>query len=102
MGLIGYFLAFETGRLGEAARGFAPQRVAPICNASNAGRAGMDYDLRLLEQPMWVTGANGRLTRNVWLTRNGRECSLHEWQTQAREAYDHAFRATTGRGAESA
>lgn len=85
-----------------AVQGFARQRVAPISNAANSGRAGMDFDLRLLEQPNWVPGPDGNLVRNVWLRRNGREIGLHEWQTGARQAYEDAFAGATGRSAERA
>ena len=71
-----------------AEKGFNPQEVQPVRNASSSGTAGMDYDLALVE---------GRP-----ITRGGKRSNVSEWQREARDAYDRAFKEKTGRSAEQA
>ncbi len=108
----------ETWREIMRGRGWSTEAVEieSIRNKSSAGTVGMDDDLRLIEPTLKDKDALGRLKysglkdpkyiadREAFartLTKNGSRTSLAEWQKDAQQAMDEAYRRVTGHGAEA-
>jgi len=90
-------------------------------NASSYGKPNMDRDVGLREKPIWsldehgnpLKGADGKPVPNPerWqtkdgklvlqpqVTKNGQAKSINDWQGDATDAYNRAYRAVTGRSA---
>lgn len=71
-------------------RGWNQQALKEMRNAASAGSVGMDFDIGLDEAAMKS------------LTRNGEPAKLHNWQTEAQEAWEQAYAKVTGSNAELA
>ena len=76
--------------------------VFPIRNASSAGTVSMDFDLALRQQPDWIPDGKGGLRRNLWLTRDGRPASPHEFSERAQPVWEQLYRQHTGYSAQAA
>ncbi len=86
--------------------GYGDHEIVAIRNAASSGSTGMDFDQALKEQPDWIPARNPdgttSLRRNVWLTKNGQPATRHQWQVEAQEAWNQAYRRTTGTSAPQA
>jgi tetratricopeptide (TPR) repeat protein len=86
--------------------GYGDHEILAIRNAASSGSTGMDFDQALKEQPDWIPVRNAdgttSLRRNVWLTKNGQPATRHQWQVDAQEAWNKAYRKTTGASAPQA
>jgi hypothetical protein len=84
--------------------GYSDHEIFAIRNAASSGSTGMDFDQALKEQPDFIPfknpdGTTG-LKRNVWLTKNGKPVSRHQWQLDAQKAWDDAYKnASNGHSA---
>ncbi|MDP2990149.1 MAG: hypothetical protein Q8O57_06240, partial [Kiritimatiellota bacterium] len=81
-------------------KGWNRQELREFRNAASAGSVGMDHDIGLVEKSMWVTGRDGKMIRNNWLTRNGQSQAVEKWQGDAQTAWNENYRRVTGRSAE--
>lgn len=72
------------------ARGWNQQPLKEFRNSASAGSVGMDFDI----------GLNEAMARN--LTRGGKPAKLHQWQVEAQQAWNDAYRSSTGRNASQA
>ena len=86
--------------------GYSDHEIVAMRNAASAGTTGMDFDQALKEQPDWIpvkdSDGTTTLRRNVWLTKNGQPVSRHQWQLDAQEAWNRAYRRATGGSAPQA
>ena len=80
--------------------GYSDHEIFAIRNASSSGTTGMDFDQALKEQPDWIRIKNKdgatTLQRNIWLTKNGQPVSRHQWQLDAQQAWNDAYKKATG------
>ncbi|MFH2059419.1 MAG: hypothetical protein ABIJ59_11030 [Pseudomonadota bacterium] len=84
--------------------GYSDHEIFAIRNAASSGSTGMDFDQALKEQPDFIPFKNPdgstSLKRNVWLTKNGKPASRHQWQVDAQKAWDDAYKnASNGQSA---
>jgi len=70
------------------AKGWSKTQLKEFRNASSAGTSGMDYDIGLDE------------AATLLLTRNGQKATLQQWQKDAQQAWNQAYKAVTGRSAQ--
>ncbi len=68
-------------------RKWDPTPLKEFRNASSSGSVGMDYDIGLDQSALQT------------LIKNGKPATLHEWQKEAQNAWNEAFRMQTGRSA---
>ncbi len=84
--------------------GYSDHEIFAIRNAASSGSTGMDFDQALKEQPDWIPvklkDGTTSLRRNVWLTKNGKPVSRHQWQLDAQAAWNDAYKKAT-HGAEA-
>lgn len=80
-------------------RGWNRQELKEFRNSASAGSVGMDHDIGLIEKPQWVTGSDGKMALNKWLTQNGKPQTVEQWQRDAQKAWDKCYHDTTGRSA---
>jgi len=78
------------------------QELQEFRNTASAGSVGMDYDIGLKEQPLWRTGADGKLVRNHWLLKDGKPVTVDQWQADAQKAWEKSYQEVTGRSASQA
>lgn len=83
-------------------RGWSKQELKEFRNAASAGSVGMDHDIGLVEKPQWITSGGGKMSRNNWLTKNGQQQTVEQWQKDAQKAWDKGYHNTTGRNAKQA
>lgn len=80
--------------------GYSEHEIFAIRNAASSGSTGMDFDQALKEQPDYLPFRNSdgsvSLRRNHWLTKNGESVSRHQWQKDAQEAWNNAYREVSG------
>ncbi|ACN13139.1 hypothetical protein HRM2_00160 [Desulforapulum autotrophicum HRM2] len=84
--------------------GYSDHEIFAIRNAASSGSTGMDFDQALKEQPDFIPFKNSdgttSLRRNVWLTKNGKPVSRHQWQLDAQKSWDDAYKnASNGHSA---
>jgi len=87
--------------------GYSDHEIFAIRNAASSGSTGMDFDQALKEQPDYIPSKNKdgsmSMRRNVWLTKNGKPASRHQWQMDAQDAWNDAYKnATNGHSAPKA
>ena len=87
--------------------GYSDHEIFAIRNAASSGSTGMDFDQALKEQPDYIPFKNKdgsmSMRRNVWLTKNGKPASRHQWQMDAQDAWNDAYKnATNGHSAPKA
>jgi tetratricopeptide (TPR) repeat protein len=71
-------------------------RFTPIRNASSGDSAGIDFDLALVEQANYRRGPGGKMTPNVWLTRDGAPSSPDALRQDAQQIWNRLYRRRTG------
>ena len=80
--------------------GYSEHEIFAIRNAASSGSTGMDFDQALKEQPDYLpfrtSDGSVSLRRNRWLTKNGEIVSRHQWQKDAQEAWNNAYREVSG------
>ena len=76
-------------------------RFFPIRNASSGDSAGIDFDLAAAQQPDWIPGKGGALTRNVWVTRDGKPASAEALAQDAQAVWNKLYRERTGYSAQA-
>ncbi len=79
--------------------GYSDHEIFAIRNAASSGSTGMDFDQALKEQPDFIPFKNKdgsvSLKRNLWLTKNGKPVSRHDWQQDAQKAWNDAYKNST-------
>jgi hypothetical protein len=83
-------------------RGWNRQELKEFRNSASAGSVGMDHDIGLVEKPQWIQAVGGRVSRNDWLTQNGKPQTVSQWQKDAQKAWDKSYHDATGRNAKQA
>ncbi|MCF6246058.1 MAG: tetratricopeptide repeat protein [Desulfobacula sp.] len=87
--------------------GYSDHEIFAIRNAASSGSTGMDFDQALKEQPDYIPFKNKdgsmSMRRNIWLTKNGKPASRHQWQMDAQDAWNDAYKkASNGHSAPKA